>query len=294
MLEEGIESKAPWTPIKIIQWAVPFLSRKGLQNPRFDIEVLIAYALKIDRLKVYLQFDRPLEPNELSLIREIIRRRSAHEPIQYITEKREFFGLTFKVSSGVLIPRPETEQLVERVIEHLRGIPEDKRCVLDLGTGSGCVAISIAKNISCQMWAVEFSKTALEVAVENGQNSGMDKAIRWRGGDWFSALKPGDPAQFQVIVSNPPYIAISEKDELAREVRDYEPSEALIAGKTGLEAYEALAKELPEKLIRGGAALFEIHSDRYKQIAEIFRSSNWRETLYQDLQGLPRVLKLEK
>ena len=141
--------KAMWTPLKIIQWAVPYLTQKGVSHARFDVECLIAHALKIDRLKVYLQFDRPLDPSELTLIREYLKRRALHEPIQYILGVREFFGHSFKVRPGVLIPRPETEQLVELAIEYLKGIPEENRLVLDLGTGSGCIAISLAKAIPC-------------------------------------------------------------------------------------------------------------------------------------------------
>lgn len=294
MFDDGLSHNPPWTPLKIIQWAVPFFSSKGLLNPRLDVEILIAYALGLDRLKVYLQFDRPLNSEELILIRNLIKRRSLHEPIQYITGNREFFGLDFIVSPAVLIPRPETEQLVECAISCLEKIPEDQRLVLDLGTGSGCIAISIMKKITCQVWAVDISKMALEIAKKNEVNLGVEKVIHWREGDWFSGLKPEDPAKFQIIVSNPPYIAISEKDELPLEVRNYEPQEALIAGISGLEAYEALAGKLQERLISGGVVLLEIHSNRYERISTIFKSFGWEQTLYRDMQGLPRILKLEK
>src|ERR1700679_4082874 len=209
-----IESeKVMWTPLKIIQWAVPYLTQKGIPHARFDVECLIAHALKIDRLKVYLQFDRPLDPDELTLIREFLKRRALNEPIQYILGVREFFGHSFKVGPGVLIPRPETEQLVELAIQHLKGIPEENRSVLDLGTGSGCIAISVAKAIPCQVWAVDISDKALHMARENADNLGIT-TIQWRPGSWFSALKDEDLGQFQLILSNPPYIPLGEKAQL--------------------------------------------------------------------------------
>ncbi len=293
-MPEDIESKSPWTPLKIIQWAVPYLTQKGILNARFDIETLIAFALQIDRLKVYLQFDRPLDSSELDLIRALVKRRVQHEPIQYITGKREFYGLPFRVSPSVLIPRPETEQLVELAIQYLKGTPEEKRIVLDLGTGSGCIALSILKSLSCQVWAVDISENALNIALENAKELSLEGAVHWRQGNWFSALGSNDPDQFQVIVSNPPYIALSEENELAPEVKGFEPPEALFAGESGMDAYRDLAKSLNKRLILGGIALIEMHSNRYESISKLFEGPNLKETLYPDLQGLPRILKLEK
>ena len=292
-MEEVSESKLPWTPLRIIQWAVPYLNQKGIPNAKFDVECLIAHALKMDRLKVYLQFDRPLDPSELGVIRDFLKRRAQHEPIQYITGTREFFGFPFNVSPGVLIPRPETEALVERAIEYLKEIPEEKRLVLDLGTGSGCIAISLAKSLPCRIWAVDISEKALKIARENGLNLGVDESIQWRLGDWFSALDDEDPDQFQVILSNPPYIPIREKAELSSEVRDYEPSEALFAGENGLKAYEDIAPFLNEKVVKGGIVLLELHANGYDKVSEIFKEKGWKETLYRDLQGYARLLRLD-
>jgi release factor glutamine methyltransferase len=294
ILSEETEIKPPWTPLKIIQWAVPYLNQKGISNARFDIETLIAFALRIDRLKVYLQFDRPLDSSELSLIRELLKRRAQHEPMQYIIGKREFYGISFTVSPSVLIPRPETEQLVEQAIQYLKGISEEKRMVLDLGTGSGCIALSIVKNVSCQVWAVDISEKALAIAKDNADILGLEGVVQWRKGSWFSALTPNDPDQFQVIVSNPPYIALNEMGELAPEVKGFEPPEALFAGESGLEAFRDLAQNMGKRLVSGGIALIEINSHRYEAISELFKGPGWKETLYPDLQGLPRVLKLEK
>lgn len=293
-MAESLESNLPWTPLKIIQWAVPFLKQKGLPNPKFDAEILVAHALQMDRLKVYLQFDRPLEQAELVLIRESLKRRARHEPIQYITGRREFYGLDFKVGPGVLIPRPETEQLVELGMEYLKALEPESRNILDLGTGSGCIPISLAKNIICQVWAVDIQEEALVWAGQNAQNLGVDERIQWRKGDWFSALKREDPSQFQLILSNPPYISTDEKGELEAEVKDFEPEKALFSGVSGLEAYEILAKNLEQKLVPGGVALIELHANRSDKISDLFKGPGLSQTLHQDLQGLPRVLRLQK
>lgn len=292
-MSELESEKAIWTPLKIIQWAVPYLTQKGISHARFDVECLIAHALKIDRLKVYLQFDRPLDPDELTLIRELLKRRTLHEPIQYILGVREFFGHSFKVGPGVLIPRPETEQLVELAIDYLKGIPEEKRLVLDLGTGSGCIAISVAKAISCQVWAVDISDVALGFAQENALNLGIS-LIQWRKGDWFDALQPQDIGQFMLILSNPPYIPLNEKDSLESQVRDFEPNLALFGGENGLEAYKSLALSLNQRLLTGGVALLELHSDGLSKTLPLFEKTGLKGIAYPDLQGCPRVLRLEK
>lgn len=289
---EKEKEETVWTPLKIIQWGVPFLTKKGVQNARLDSEIIVAHALKIDRLKVYLQFDRPLDASELLLIRKMFKRRALHEPIQYITETREFYGLPIKVGPSVLIPRPETELLVEQAIFFLKKMPEKDRRILDLGTGSGCIAIALAKSISCKIWAVDSSFEALEIARENAWNLGIEEAIKWRHGDWFKGLLPDDPERFQVIVSNPPYIALPERKELDPEVKNYEPVEALFAGESGLEAYEAIGKDLMKKLAFGGAFFVEIHANQYDKVSKCFQPFKLKETLYRDFQGLPRVLQL--
>ncbi len=292
-MPEGTGAKEVWTPLKIIQWAVPYLTQKGITSPRMDVELLVAHALHLDRLKVYLQFDRPLDGSELAAIRELLKRRAQREPLQYILGQREFFGFDFKVGPGVLIPRPETELLVEGALKHLERLPLENRLFLDLGTGSGCIALAVAKSISCQVWAVDQSEKALEMAQLNAKNLGVD-SIQWRLGDWFKALKTEDPAQFGVIVSNPPYVSPEERVELSPEVRDFEPPEALFAEKQGLKAYEDIAVGLKERLLRLGAAFLEIHANGFDKVSRIMAPLGLKETLERDLQGLPRIIKLEK
>jgi release factor glutamine methyltransferase len=292
-MEEKADGKEIWTPLKVLQWAVPFLAQKGLPHPRLDAELLVGHALGLERLKVYLQFDRPLNQAELAVIRDLLKRRALHEPVQYLTGRREFFGLSFRVGPGVLIPRPETEQLVELGIAHLEGMPPERRLVLDLGTGSGCIALALAKNMECRVWAVDLSAQALEIAGQNAAQLQLDGRIQWRLGHWFQALEPQDPSNFALILSNPPYVAPEEREELAREIRDFEPPQALYAENNGLRAYEELAAAMAGKLAPGGAVLLELHPNRLDNISALYEPLGWEKTVHFDLQGHPRVLKLE-
>ena len=293
-MNEGPPAKEVWTPLKIIQWAVPFLAKKGIESPRFEAESLVAQAMGLDRLRVYLQFDRPLDAEELAVIRDYLSRRALHEPVSYIVGNRDFYGYSFKVTQDVLIPRPETEHLVEAALLFLKDQSPEKRTILDLGTGSGCIAISMALKGEKDIWAVDISEKALRIAQENARLAGLDGSIHWRLGSWFSALEQGDPGQFQVILSNPPYISEGEKRELAPDVLDFEPALALFSGITGLEAYEAISKSLWERLAPGGKAFLELHGTRLEAIREVFGAPPWRMEALPDLQGLPRVLVLEK
>jgi release factor glutamine methyltransferase len=282
-----------WTPLKILQWAVPYLTQKGIKTARLDAECLVACALGIDRLKVYLQFDRPLSLDELDRLREFMKRRANREPLQYILGYREFYGHSFTVESGVLIPRPETEHLVEKAVEYLKKNNWKSPRVLDLGTGSGCIAISISKALPVEVWGVDQSQKALDLAAINGGRIDPDGSYHWRLGNWFEALTPGDPDKFHVIVSNPPYILEKEKEELQAEVRLFEPKEALFAGEDGLSAYQALSRTLFHWLLPGGVALLEIHSNNADNIQKTFADFPGYKSVLPDLQGLPRILSLE-
>jgi release factor glutamine methyltransferase len=282
-----------WTPLKILQWAVPYLTQKGIKTARLDAECLIASTLGIDRLKVYLQFDRPLNPAELGLLREFMKRRANHEPLQYILGWKEFYGHSFKVEAGVLIPRPETEHLVETALEYLKKNNWVSPKILDLGTGSGCIAISIAKAWPVEVWAVDQSEKALEIACKNANDLHPGGHYHWRLGNWFEALNPEDPEKYHVIVSNPPYIPEREKDDLDEEIRLFEPEEALFAGEDGLKAYQVMSHSLFQKIIPGGVALLELHSINVDRIKKTFEAFPGYQKVLPDLQGLPRILCLE-
>lgn len=286
--------KEVWTPLKIIQWAVPLLRQNHVLHPRYSAMCLVGFSLGIDPLHLHLRFNRVLKNAELKRIRHLIRRRMDHEPLEYILGEAYFFGLPFKVSPAVLRPRPETGQLVEMALDYLAAVPKEKRLVLDLGTGCGNIALSVAKYIPCRVWAADISSKALQVAKANAHRLGVTKAVQFRQGNWFSALAQKDPAQFQIILCNPPYVAGFERPALNPEILGFEPRVAVFGGIKGLKAYRALAKGLSQKLAPGGMALMELDPYRAKEVLSLFKDQTLRRSFGQDDAGVNRVLILEK
>ncbi len=280
-----------WNSVKLVQWAGPYLRSKGNPQARLDAEMLVAHVLGTDRLGLYLKFDRPFDSNELSTLRALIKRRAAGEPLAYLLGWREFYGLKFVVTPDVLIPRPETELLVEEALRFLSTLPEAERRVLDLGTGSGCIALAIAQKCACQVWATDLSEKALHVAEQNAAVLGLESRVLFRRGSWFDALTPEDPRQFSLILSNPPYILPEERKDLDREVLQ-EPEGALFSGPTGMEAYDVIAKALPDYLAPKGAAYFELNDKNADKILALFGKTGRDLEVKLDLQGLKRVLVL--
>lgn len=280
-----------WTPLKVIQWAVPFLKEKGVESPRLDVECLLAKLLHCDRLKVYLQFDRPLSVEERALLRDWVARRAKREPLAYLLGEREFYGLPFTVNSSVLIPRSESEMLVEKARTLLEALPPEQQIALDLGTGSGCLAVALAHAVpSARVWAVDLSEEALATARANARLNGVEERIVFRRGSWWEALQGEDPVRFPVVLSNPPYISEAEKSELAPEITLYEPSNALFAENNGLSCYLSIKNGLSDHLTQGGRALFELNSNISDKITGLW--TGWGQEVEMDLQGLPRMLSL--
>jgi release factor glutamine methyltransferase len=282
-----------WTPLKILSWAVPFLKEKGVETPRLDVECLLADVLGCDRLRVYLQYDRPLSSDERTKLRDGVGRRARREPLAYILGGREFFGHLFTVGPGVLIPRPESEMLVEEAVEVLNALPEEDRTVLDLGTGSGCLALSLALAVpGARVWAVDFSPEALSIARRNAELLNVLSQVQFRRGSWFDALREGDPDRFSVVVCNPPYLTSQDWAVLSPEISQYEPLSALQGGEDGLEAYRALRVGLSSRLTSGGWAFLELNANLSGKTEDLF--ADWtRRNILPDLQGLPRVLSLQ-
>lgn len=286
--------KETWTPLRLIQWAVPLLRRNQVHHPRHSAISLIASALGVDTLNLHHHFDRHLKESEVRGIKRLIHRRMKHEPLEYILGEIYFFGLPFEVTPAVLRPRLGTGQLVEMALEALAPLPEEKRLVLDLGTGCGNIALAVAKYIPCRVWAVDISAKALRIAKANARRLKVAGAIQWRQGDWFSALKGRDPVQFQVILCNPPYIARTDEALLNTEILGFEPPVALFGGKTGLDPYRAVAKGLAQKLAPGGVGFMELDPDRAQKISSFFKNQGLRRSFGQDDAGANRVLVLEK
>ncbi len=285
--------KKTWTPLRVIQWAVPLLRQNQVLHPRYSAMCLTAFGLGVDPLNLHLHFGRVLKGGKLKRIRGYIQRRMKHEPLEHILGEAFFFGLPFRVSAAVLRPRPETGQLVEIALDMLAKIPEERRLVLDLGTGCGNIAITIAKYLPCRVWAVDISKKALVVAQANARRLLGAGAVEWRRGSWFSALTKRDPGQFQVILCNPPYIARFERDLLNREITGFEPPVAVFGGKTGLDPYRTMARILQKKLAPGGAALMELDPSRARRVSSFFKGQGLKRSFGKDDAGGNRILILE-
>ena len=259
-----------WTILKILQWTTSYFKLHPVDSPRLTAEVLLAHALGINRIDLYLKFDQPLNKQELALFKGFIKRRVSREPVAYITGTREFWGIDFNVSPKVLIPRPETEFLVE---ESLKLIPGDilsgRFNVMDVGTGSGAVIIALAVNRPGHgYFASDISKQALTVGSQNAVLNGVKEAIFFFVGELFSAVNP-DNQTFDLIVSNPPYIPSSQISGLAPEVGKHEPLLALDGGADGLDVVEKIIKDAPLYLKKNGILMMEIGFDQKKRVKQI-------------------------
>ncbi len=245
---------------QVFSKAVIELTAHGISNPRLDAEVLLAHALGTDRTGLYTRLHVPLSLEQQETFRVLFQRRMQREPLQYITGVREFWSLEFKVDLRVLIPRPETEVVVETALRLLSqsAIRNPQSAILDIGTGSGCIAIVLAKELpQAEVWATDVSADALAVAGENARHHGVAERIRFLQGDLFSPLA-GKEDGFDLIVANPPYIARPELAALQPEVRDWEPLAALDGGPDGLDFYRHLLHEGPTYLRTGGWLVMEI------------------------------------
>jgi len=259
-------------------------SEHGGRHTRQDSTLLLRHVLGLSQAEVITERERQLTREETEQFNAAICERAKGKPIQYIVGQQEFFGLAFRVTPDVLIPRPETELLVEAAIERLREHPAPK--VVDVGTGSGCIAISLANALSrADVTALDISPAALEIARGNARRNGVESQIRFVTSDLLSAVQS---ERFDAIVSNPPYIALSEKKSLPVEVREHEPAQALFAGRTGLELYQRLIVEAAGALNLNGWLLLEIGHGQRDAIAKLLRDWNQVEFI-DDLQGIPRV-----
>ncbi|MCX7012192.1 MAG: peptide chain release factor N(5)-glutamine methyltransferase [Candidatus Sumerlaeota bacterium] len=281
----------PLTIRTLLAKTTPYLQSKGSLSPRLDAEALLAETLGCDRLHLYLDMDRPLNPAEVDQYRECVKRRAAGEPVAYIIGYREFRGLPFAVDRRVLIPRPETEGVVDLAMEMLKGVAAPR--ILDVGTGSGAIAVSLAREIEgARVWATDRSAGALELARRNADQLGVGGRMAFVEGDLFAGLA----GPFDLVVCNPPYVADGDRATLQRDVVDYEPHEALFAGPDGLGFIRRLVAEAPARLVAGGKLVFEIGQGQAKAVEQLLRESPRLSflTLVPDLRGIPRVAAAEK
>ena len=270
--------------LELIQRTTEFFQRQGVESPRLTIELMVAHVLKQKRLELYLDFEREIGEPALSTLRDMVKRRAAGEPLQYVLGVASFYGMEFAVDKRVLVPRPETELLVDYVVKN--GMTA--RTVADLGAGSGAIAIALAKKLaSARVLAVDISSDALEVARTNAATHGVQ--IEFFQGDLFAPL-PAE-TRFDWIVSNPPYITSGEMASLAREIRDHEPRTALDGGADGLDIIRRIAAEAKGRLTTEGRVALEIGAGQGSATERIFLDNGFRvEKMLEDWQGHPRVL----
>lgn len=279
------------TVLEVIQRSTEFLQRHAVDSPRLQIELLLAHVLKLPRLQLYLNHERGLTEAELAALRALVQRRAKREPLQHLVGSTAFFGLEIAVSPDALIPRPETETLVELALAALGKIPSSQPSVLDFGTGTGCIAITLAtKCPSAQVHTLDISAAALALARRNAETHKLAGRVTFHLGDGFAALPP--ELRFDLIVSNPPYIPAAEILTLQPEVRDFDPRLALDGGVDGLDFYRRLATQSPAWLRAGGGLFAEFGDGQADALRQLFTQAGWeRVVLHADLTGRPRVVE---
>jgi release factor glutamine methyltransferase len=278
------------TILEVIQRSAGFLEKKGVGAPRLQVELLLAHVLQMPRMDLYLNFARALSAGEADALRELVLRRGRREPLQYIVGSASFCGLELAVGRQVLVPRPETELLAERAWNFLRQLPADRAPrALDLGTGSGCLAIALAVHAPrARVDATDVSAEALNTARQNAARHQVGDRIEFHLGDAFAALERG--SLFDLMVSNPPYIATADIQALEPEVRDYEPRLALDGGADGLDFYRRFAAEAGALLRPGGRAMLELNDHGAAGVGAIFEGAGWEiEAIEPDYNRFERI-----
>ena len=281
-----------WTVGSILKWTEQYFGSKGVESPRLDAEVLLSHVLKKERIYLYVHFDEPLEQKELAAYRELVKQRVQRVPVAYLVGTREFMGLDFKVTPAVLIPRPDTEILVQAVLDRLQKSTGDQSSsvVLDVGTGSGAVCLSLLHyRPELQAVTVDISADALTVARENAAQLGVAERIEFLQGD---LLQPVAGRKFSAIVSNPPYIPAADLAGLEPEVKDHEPIQALAGGKDGLDFYRRLLQGGAALLAEGGFLAFEVGIRQAKEVAALAAAESLlgRTEILKDYAGIERVV----
>ena len=276
-----------WRVIDLLNWAESYFKEKGFENPRGEIEWLLRAVLDCSRMDVYLRFEESLSQSQLATLRGWVKRRLAREPLQYITGFCDFYGREFFVNKHVLIPRPETERLIDIVLENLKGI--DSPSILDVGTGSGCIATTLGLEIpSSTILGVDVSSDVLQVANENKENLGAENVSF----EEMNILKQLPEGQFDLLVSNPPYVPEGEMDGLMKDVKDFEPTNALTDENDGLTFYHRFAQVGNDLVKTGGWIILEVGlGDHPNNVKDIFMESGYSDTeLIKDYNGDDRVL----
>jgi release factor glutamine methyltransferase len=298
-----MSTAAPWTVGRLLQWTADFLKGRGADAPRLDAEILLAEALGCQRIQLYTTFEEVPQEERRTAFRELVRQRAEGTPVAYLVGRREFYSLSFKVAPGVLIPRPETELIVVTLLD-LAKLPspsgrgaggEGPLRIADIGTGSGILAVTLAKHLpAAQVVATDTSKVALAIAAENARRHGVADRVQWIECDLLAGTGAG--SEFDFIVSNPPYVSSAEYEKLPRDVKNFEPREALLAGPQGTEVIERLILQAAERLRPGGHLLIEISPMIHDAVQALLAAVPGLQPgpTVKDLARLPRVVQAKR
>ncbi|MGH7176499.1 MAG: peptide chain release factor N(5)-glutamine methyltransferase [Tepidisphaeraceae bacterium] len=289
----------PWTVRRLMEWTPGFLEKRGVDSPRLSAELLLAHVLNLSRIKLYTQYERPLAPPELDRFRDLVKRAGEDEPIAYLTGRAPFFNLEFEVTHDVLIPRPDTETIVENALQlsrHESGFEAPR--VLDLCTGSGCIACAVAFHLkTATVLATDISEPAIAAARRNVERLGLTERVQVEAGDLFAALaRVVDARPLDLIVANPPYIASSKVPALDKSVRSFEPLSALNGGPDGLALHRRIFAEGSSHLRVGGRMFLEIAFDQGPGAMDVARSHPQYDEarILKDQSGNDRVLAVRR
>ncbi len=277
-----------WTPVKLIKWSEKYFADKKTDSPRLTSELLLAHVLKWQRVDLYTKFEYELSPEELKNYKELLLRRTKGEPLQYLIGETQFLDLKIKVSNKALIPRPETEQVLLKFVDLIKDTNNEFN-IVDLGTGTGILALKIAQYFPGKIiYGVDIDPHTLEQAKLNQENLKINN-INWCQGDFLEALPKDVFEKPLMIIANPPYLSQKEFEEITIELK-HEPSKALLAGPTGLEAYEKILKQMKEKCLPGSSGVFEIGESQGTVLSELFKPSFKEVDVFKDLSEKNRIL----
>jgi release factor glutamine methyltransferase len=284
-----------WTIAALLQWTTDFFSQRSIDEPRLSAELLLAHALGCSRMALYTQYDRVPNESQLAAFRQFVKQRGDHVPVAYLIGKAWFFSLEFNVDRNVLIPRPDTETLVEQVIQRVRQTPGwEAPAILDLCTGSGCIAIALAKSLpTANVVATDASEAALTIARQNADTLKVAERITLLQGNLLEPLASlSPPRRFHVIASNPPYIATGDIAALSPDVRDHEPRMALDGGPDGLDFHRHIVAAAKDHIAPGGLLAVEIAFNQSAEVQAIFAAASYLEQirLVRDAAGHPRCV----
>jgi len=284
-----------WTIQKILVWTASFFSKFNIESPRLSSELLLAYTLGIKRIDLYLQYNKPLNNKELKTYKELITRRANNEPVAYILQKKEFWSKDFFITKDVLIPRPETETIVEIAIKELKKNNNNTKNIIELGTGSGVIIVSLAcEQENNEYYATDYSENAIKIAKINADKYGLKNKIQFIIGDWIKPFKFAPV--FDLIISNPPYIPDADINNLQKEIVNYEPKIALEGGTDGLNSIKNIIQNAYHILKPGGKIICEIGFNQKEKITNIAKSTKKYTNIdcIKDYAGNYRFILLEK